>query len=126
MPFEDVVTRVAGLRERIAAAVARGGHGQAVTLVAVTKTHGPEAVRAAWDAGIHDVGENRVQEAVSKMEAVDVPVHWHLIGHLQRNKVRSLDGFSLVHSMDSARLADALHARGVERGRAIDVLMQIN
>src|SRR5215217_480126 len=107
MPFEDVATRVAELRERIAAAVARGGHGQAVTLVAVTKTHGPEAVRAAWGAGVHDVGENKVQEALRKLEQVDVPVRWHLIGHLQRNKVRELEHFALLHSLDSPRLADA-------------------
>jgi pyridoxal phosphate enzyme (YggS family) len=114
------------MRARIDRATDRGGHRQRVTLVAVTKTHGPEAGRAAWDAGVHDVGENKVQEALGKMEATDVPVRWHLIGHLQRNKVRSLDGFALVHSMDSARLADALCAQGLARGRAIDVLLQTN
>jgi pyridoxal phosphate enzyme (YggS family) len=114
------------VRERIADAVVRGGHRQDVTLVAVTKTHGPEAVRAAWDAGVHDVGENRVQEALAKMERVDVPVRWHLIGHLQRNKVKSLDNVVLVHSLDSPRLADALSAEGVGRGRAVDVLVQVN
>jgi pyridoxal phosphate enzyme (YggS family) len=67
-----------------------------------------------------------VQEALPKMEAVDVPVRWHLVGHLQRNKVRSLDGFTLVHSLDSRRLADALHAEGVRRGRAVDALIQVN
>jgi pyridoxal phosphate enzyme (YggS family) len=126
MPFEDVATRVAGLRERIAAAVARGGHGQAVTMVAVTKTHGPEAVHAAWAAGVHDVGENKVQEAARKQEAVDVPVHWHLIGHLQRNKVKALDHFALLHSLDSARLAEVVHGFGVARGRAVDALVQVN
>ena len=126
MPFSDVGARVADVRGRIAAAVARGGRGQQVTLVAVTKTHGPEAVRAAWAAGVHDVGENRVQEALGKMAEVDVPVRWHLIGHLQRNKVRQLDGFALVHALDSARLADALHAEGVRRGRAVDALLQVN
>ena len=77
---------VAEVRERIAAARVRGGHGQDVTLIAVTKTYGPEAVLAAWDAGIRDVGENKVQEAEAKMAQVTVPVRWHLIGHLQRNK----------------------------------------
>ena len=126
MPFEDVATRVAGLRDRIAAAVARGGHGQSVTLVAVTKTHGPDAVRAAWAAGVHDVGENKVQEALRKQEVVDVPVRWHLIGHLQRNKVRELEHFALLHSLDSPRLADAVHEHGVERARAVDALVQVN
>lgn len=126
MPFEDVATRVAELRERIAAAVARGGHGQAVAIVAVTKTHGPEAVRAAWAAGVHDVGENKVQEALHKQELVDVPVRWHLIGHLQRNKVKALDHFALLHSLDSSRLADTVHAHGVLRERAVEALLQVN
>jgi pyridoxal phosphate enzyme (YggS family) len=126
MPFCDLPSRVAEVRDRIAAAVARGGHAQQVTIVAVTKTHGADAVRAAWDAGLTDVGENRIQEAASKMLAVDLPVRWHLIGHLQRNKVRSLEGFSLVHSIDSARLADTVSEYGVARGRQVDVLVQVN
>ena len=60
------------------------------------------------------------------MADVAVPVRWHLIGHLQRNKVRHLDGFALLHSLDSARLADAVHAHGVARGRAVDALLQVN
>jgi hypothetical protein len=126
MPFPDLPARAADVRVRIDAAVARGGHRQEVTLVAVTKTHGPDAVRAAWEAGIRDVGENKVQEALAKMEAVDVPVRWHLIGHLQRNKVKALDHFALVHSLDSARLADAVCAVGIARERAVDALVQVN
>jgi pyridoxal phosphate enzyme (YggS family) len=97
-----------------------------VTLIAVTKTHGADAVDAAWRAGVHDVGENKVQEAVSKMLAAPVPVRWHLIGHMQRNKVKAIDHFALVHSLDSARLADALHEVGLARGRAVDVLLEVN
>jgi pyridoxal phosphate enzyme (YggS family) len=126
MPFCDLPSRVVEVRERIAAAAARGGHSQHVTIVAVTKTHGPEAVRAAWGAGLADVGENRIQEAVGKMREIDMPVRWHLIGHLQRNKVKSLDGFSLVHSIDSARLADAVSEYGASRGEPVDVLVQVN
>ena len=126
MLFSDVADRVAEARARIGDAVARGGHAQQVTLIAVTKTHGPEAVAAAWEAGVTDVGENRVQEAVAKMAEVGVPVRWHLIGHLQRNKVRQLDDFALLHAVDSARLADAVHAHGVARGRAVDALLQVN
>ena len=126
MPFSDVGDRVVEARQRIADAVQRGGHGQQVTLVAVTKTHGPEAVHAAWQAGVHDVGENRVQEALGKMEQVDVPVRWHLIGHLQRNKVGQLDHFALLHSLDSARLASAVSAHGVKAGRPVDALLQVN
>ena len=126
MPFQDLASRIVEVRQKIDAAVARGGHRQEVTLVAVTKTHGPEAVHAAWQAGVHDVGENKVQEAVGKMAVVDVPVRWHLIGHLQRNKVRSLDHFSLVHALDSARLADAVCAEGIRRGKVVDALLQVN
>ena len=97
-----------------------------VTIVAVTKTHGADAVQAAWDAGIGDVGENRVQEALSKMESVSAPVRWHLIGHLQRNKVKSLGGFHLVHSVDSERLAEAVSEFGRLQDRPVDVLMQVN
>jgi pyridoxal phosphate enzyme (YggS family) len=92
----------------------------------VTKTHGPEAPQAAWDAGLRDVGENKVQEALAKIPRVDAPLRWHLIGHLQRNKVRQVDPFHLVHSMDSPRLADALARHGVERGRPVVVLVQVN
>src|SRR5450432_3509136 len=107
MPFQDLPVRLAEVREQIGAAAARGGHGHAVTIVAVTKTYGPEAPAAAWQAGLRDVGENKVQEAAAKMAQLSAPLRWHLIGHLQRNKVKSTDGFHLVQSMDSARLADA-------------------
>ena len=126
MKYPDLAERVAEVRARIDAAAGRGGHGQSVTLVAVTKTHGPEAVEAAHQCGVHDVGENKVQEAVEKMSQVSSPVRWHLIGHLQRNKVKAVDQFTLVHSVDSGRLADAIHKFGIERGRAVDALVQIN
>jgi pyridoxal phosphate enzyme (YggS family) len=126
MPFPDLSDRLREIRDRVDAAVRRGGHGQAVTIVAVTKTHGPDAVQAAWDAGIQDVGENRVQEALPKMDAVSVPVRWHLIGHLQRNKVKSLAKFDLLHSLDSSRLADAVNAFGLGANTTVKSLMQIN
>ena len=126
MPFKDLPERLAAVRESIDGARRRGGHGQAVAIVAVTKSYDPEAPLAAWHAGLRDVGENRVQEAVAKMAQIEAPLRWHLIGHLQRNKVRQLDGFHLVHSMDSARLADALAAHGAARGRPVDVLLQLN
>ena len=126
MPFQDLPARLAAVRETIRLAQERGGRGQAVSIVAVTKTYGPDAALAAWQAGLTDVGENKVQEANGKMEQVEAPLRWHLIGHLQRNKVRQLDGFHLVHSMDSLRLADALASHGVTRGRPVDVLVQVN
>ena len=126
MPFPGLVDRVAEVRERISAAVRRGGHGQQVAIVAVTKTYGPEAVHAAYEAGLSDVGENRVQEALAKMDAVTVPVRWHLIGHVQRNKAKAADRFAVVHSVDSGRLADAIAQVGEQRGEPIRALMQVN
>ena len=132
MPFSDVNERVAEVRGLIADAVGRGGHGQAVRIVAVTKTHGPDAVEAAWRAGILDVGENKVQEALDKQDAVNgsqpwaAEMRWHLIGHLQRNKVKFLGRFALLHALDSARLADAVHEFGERRGLPVDALLQVN
>jgi PLP dependent protein len=126
MPFQDLGARLAEVNDRVVAAVARGGHGQRVTLIAVTKTHGPDAVQAAWAAGVADVGENKVQEALAKIAVVEVPVRWHLIGHLQRNKVRDLEPFALVHSIDRASLADAVSAFGLARQRSVDALVQVN
>lgn len=126
MLFPDLPGRLAEVAARVEQARQRGGHGQTVTIVAVTKSYGPEAVEAAWDAGVHDVGENKVQEALGKMPLVTATVRWHLIGHVQRNKVKQLDAFELVHSMDSARLADSLAAHGDMRGRPVDVLAQVN
>lgn len=126
MAFPGLAERVADVRARISAAVSRGGHGQQVTIVAVTKTHEAEAARAAYEIGLHDVGENKVQEALKKMGQVDVPVRWHLIGHLQRNKVKALEQFVLLHSLDSSRLADAVSAFGVARGRAVDALLELS
>lgn len=126
MPFSDLPERLREVRDRIDAAVGRGGHHQAVTIVAVTKTHGPEAVQAAIDAGLGDVGENRIQEALPKMDSVHGQVRWHLIGHLQRNKVKALPRFDLLHSLDSARLADAVHGVGESEGRPIQALVQVS
>jgi pyridoxal phosphate enzyme (YggS family) len=126
MPFPGIGDRVSEIRERINQAVKRGGHGQSVQIVAVTKTYGPEAAAAAWAAGVKIVGENRIQEALDKMDHVPEPVQWHLIGHLQRNKAKAADRFALVHSVDSGRLADAVARIGDQRGEPIRVLMQVN
>jgi PLP dependent protein len=126
MPFLDLPERVREVRDRIDAAQRRGGHGQNVTVVAVTKTHGLDALQAAWDAGLRDVGENRVQEALEKMDALQLPFRWHLIGHLQRNKVKHLSRFHVLHSLDRSSLADAVDAEGAEVNRAFDAFVQVN
>lgn len=124
--YAALPARVAEVRQRIAEARDRGGAGQDVRIVAVTKTHGIEAVAAAKDAGIADVGENRVQEAIAKMTQTDAAVRWHLIGHLQRNKVREAGRFSLIHSVDSERLAEAIDREAARLGRTFEVLVQVN
>lgn len=133
MPFSALPERVAELREKIEAARLRGGHGQRVRIVAVTKTHGPEAVTAAVAAGLTDIAENKVQEAIGKQDGLrggfgeEVKgVRWHLIGHLQRNKVKFLDRFDLFHALDSARLADEINTFGTKRGKPVDVLLEVN
>src|ERR671936_2789973 len=129
MPFLDLADRVREVRERIDAAARRGGRKggeRDVTIVAVTKTHGPDALQAAWDAGLRDIGENKVQEALGKMDALPLPFRWHMIGHLQRNKVKHLSRFHLLHSLDRASLADAIHAHGVATDHVFDVLVQVN
>jgi hypothetical protein len=126
MPLPELAERLREVRLRIATAIERGGHGQQVTIIAVTKTHGPEAVTAAWNAGIRSVGENKVQEALDKMDRVTEPVAWHLIGHLQRNKVKHLDRFAVFHAVDSERLASAIAEHGQATGHMPPVLVQVN
>ncbi len=116
------------VEERIAGALARVGRADAVGSVAVTKTHPAEAVRAALAAGLHSSGENRVQELDRKVgevgrEAAD----WHLIGHLQRNKVkRALALFDLIESIDSHRLALELSTEAERQAREVEGLVEIN
>lgn len=132
MPFFGLNERVVEIRGRIAEAAKRGGHGQDARMIAVTKTHGGDAVRAAWDAGITDVGENKVQEAVGKQDALAAEgfapsgLAWHLIGHLQTNKVKGLSRFALFHAVDRAKLVDAVAAESVKHGVTFDVLVQVN
>ena len=126
----SIATNVAAVQARIAAAARRAGRDPAeITLVAVTKTHPPELVAEAVAAGARALGENRVQEAASKIEALRElrsELRWHLIGHLQRNKAKvAAELFDLVHSVDSLRLAEAL-ARQVAPGRRLPILLQIN
>lgn len=132
MDFPDLNERVAEVRGRIAQAVARGGHGQQVRLIAVTKTHGPEAVEAAWAAGVTDVGENKVQEALAKQDALADSaatrggVQWHLIGHLQTNKAKALSRFALFHALDRDGLVDAARDAARKAGKSVEVLVQVN
>ncbi|GIW51335.1 MAG: YggS family pyridoxal phosphate enzyme [Gemmatimonadales bacterium] len=118
------------VRDEIAAIQAREGWSHPVRIVAVTKGHPPEVVRAAVEAGVEEIGENRVQEAMRKQEVLaQLPIRWHLIGHLQTNKAKYIPGrFEMVQSVDSQRVADAL-ARAVRTraaGGRLSVLLQVN
>ncbi|HEY7612521.1 MAG TPA: YggS family pyridoxal phosphate-dependent enzyme [Gemmatimonadales bacterium] len=127
MEFPDLPGRLARVREAVARHQAVAGWTHPVTIIAVTKGHGPEAARAALAAGLKDVGENRVQEALGKQEQLrDAPLVWHLIGTLQRNKARHTIGrFALVHSVDREDLAAELDRRA-GAGTTQRILVQVN
>lgn len=124
----DIAARLATVRERIANACARAHRETAsVRLVLASKTQPPEAVAAAYAAGARDFGENYVQEALAKRAALGPldGVRWHLIGHLQSNKARiAVENFDLIHTLDSARLANAL-AR-IRPAPPMPVLIEVN
>src|SRR2546425_11423572 len=130
MNFGALPERLAQVRAEIARRQAARGWAHPVTIVAVTKGFGLDAVEAALAAGLTDLGENRVQEALEK---IDTPIGrgatWHLIGHLQRNKAKHVPGrFALVHSLDSLALAVELDKRAAAHaeGAPVRVLLQVN
>jgi PLP dependent protein len=122
----ELVDRLRTIRGRIArAAEAVGRDPSEVRLIAVTKTHPPAVVRGALAVGLEDLGENRVDELLAKQDGVTA--RWHLVGQLQRNKVRSVVGrVALVHSVDRSTLVDAIGRRAVDAGLVQDVLIQVN
>ncbi len=123
-----VADNLSAVQERIAKAAARVGRDpEGITLVAVTKTMPVERIREAMDAGQRVFGENRVQEAQAKVEAVGRDIQWHLIGHLQRNKVKFVcDLFDLIESVDSLPLARDIDAHAAKRGIVMPILIQVN
>lgn len=103
-----------------------GRTGDDVLLVAVTKLHSAEEINEAISCGITDIGENKVQEIMDKYERVN-PVRWHLIGHLQTNKVKYIiDKVSMIHSVDSLKLAQEIDKRAGQHGLTMDILIQVN
>ncbi len=124
----DLTMRVADVLGRVADACARAGrHPGDVGLIAVTKTVSVEWARAISDAGIHHLGESRPQELWRKAAAIDRAVWWHLIGHLQRNKVeRTLPLVHMIHSVDSLRLLDTIEQEAARQRCVVDVLLQVN
>lgn len=113
---------------RIEAACARAGRKREdVTLIAVSKTKPVEALREAYDLGIRVFGENKVQELTEKYDALPGDIRWHMIGHLQTNKVKYIiDKAELIHSVDSIRLAEAIEKEAAKRERTVRILAEVN
>lgn len=125
--MEHITQNVQEIRKELDQLAQRmGKRPDEILLVAVTKTRTVEEINAAIDAGITDIGENKVQEILDKYESVK-PVRWHLIGHLQSNKVKYIiDKVSLIHSVDSFRLAEEIQRRALQHGIVMDILIQVN
>ena len=120
--------RLADVRDRIARAAGRAGRDPAtIRLVAISKTFTADRVREAADCGQIDFGENKVQEALEKMDrTADLPIRWHLLGHLQSNKAKKAARFDVVHSIDSAGLIGKLDEAVSAAGRTLDALVQVD
>lgn len=128
MPAADLEKILETVRGNIEAACAKSGRSpDEVEIIAVTKTHGPEVVRDAWECGLSIIGENKVQEAMWKQpESVSGP-EWHLIGHLQRNKVRqALSLFTCFHGIDTIPVLEKLDSAAEESGASPRVLLEVN
>ncbi len=128
MDAETLERNLRQVRERIARAAERAGRDPAeITLVAVTKTVSVEGIRLAYDLGLRDFGENRVEEALPKAQALPADIRWHCIGHVQRRKARLAVELSyLLHSVDSVRLAQRLQRFCEELGRDLPILLEVN
>lgn len=113
---------------KIEAACKRAGRDRSeVTLIAVSKTKPVEMLEEAYGTGIREFGENKVQEMMDKYEVMPKDIHWHMIGHLQRNKVKYLMGkAALIHSVDSLRLAEEISAQSVKHEVTTDILIEVN
>lgn len=116
------------VERRIQAACDRAGRDRSeVTLIAVSKTKPVPMLQEAYDTGIREFGENKVQEMMDKYDVLPSDIHWHMIGHLQRNKVKFLMGKSyLIHSVDSLRLAQEISAQSVKHNVTTDILIEVN
>jgi hypothetical protein len=126
---DEIAARLSAVRQRLARAIDRAGRfPSSVRLVAVSKTRPAGDVRAAFDAGQLEFGENRVQEALEKIAATsDIPITWHLVGHLQSNKARrAAASFACIHSIDSAEVLKRVDAAAGEAGRRTELLVQVD
>ena len=125
--MEDIRGNLEKVRQQIRQSAEGCGRSQDdVLLVAVSKTRTPEEINIAIEAGVTDIGENKVQEIMDKYDDIK-PVRWHMIGHLQTNKVKySIDKVSMIHSVDSYKLAAEINKRSAACGITMDILLQVN
>lgn len=124
MSIKENIEKITALKND--AADRAGRNGEEILLCAVTKTHSAAEINEAIDAGVTDIGENKVQEIVDKFNDVK-PVRWHMIGHLQTNKVKYIiDKVSMIHSVDSLKLAEEIDKRAAQHGITMDILIQVN
>ena len=116
------------VKNNIAAACQEAGRApEEVTLIAVSKTKPVELLREAYDCGCRDFGENKVQELLDKYEVMPKDIRWHMIGHLQRNKVKYIvDKVALIHSVDSLRLAEEISREAVKKDTCVNILIEVN
>ena len=116
------------IEQKIQAACERSGRDRSeVTLIAVSKTKPAEMVQEAYDLGIRLFGENKVQEIMDKSEVLPADIHWHMIGHMQRNKVKYIiDKVDLIHSVDSVRLAETIDKEAEKHGVIANILIEVN
>lgn len=124
----SIAQRVEAVQTRLLRAAEKAGRDPgSIELMAVSKNHGPDAVREAADAGLTLFGENRVQEAAAKIPECPGHLRWHLIGHLQRNKVRpAVELFDTIHSVDSWRLLETIQKACDDSGRRMNILLEVN
>ena len=124
----SITQNIADIRGRIAEAAKRSGRSpDDILLIAVTKLHEPDEIEEAIATGVTDIAENKVQEIQKKYDQIVSPVRWHLIGHLQTNKVKYIiDKVVMIHSVDSLKLAEEIDKRAAAAGKTMDVLLQVN
>ena len=123
-----LVENLREVEDRIAAACKRANRKrEEVTLIAVSKTKPVSMLEEVYGAGIRDFGENKVQELTEKYEVMNKDIRWHMIGHLQRNKVKYIvDKVKLIHSVDSVRLAQAIEQEAAKKNVIVDILIEVN
>ena len=128
MRKDDLINNLAAVEKRVEEACKRAGRDRSeVTLIAVSKTKPVEDLQVIYDEGIREFGENKVQELTGKIPELPQDINWHLIGHLQRNKVKYIvDKVKLIHSVDSYRLAEEINIQAKKHNITVPILIEVN